>query len=142
MAEKSLEILASLCAKSCYIDSQAAVMRIDRRIKMHDDIEQYHVVHRERYLEVFSLDLAPLLKTLVHFYSSDSFKLKHTGRLYFQYVPGGDERSYSLSTARSARTCGAAVSLSSIKMPSAVRFVRLERSASRSYIAHRSRYKS
>lgn len=48
---------------------------IDPPIKMHDNIEQQHVIHRERRSEAISLNLALLRKTIVQFYSSVSEEL-------------------------------------------------------------------
>jgi len=44
-------------------------------IKMHDDIDQHHVFHRERCLEILSLDLALLPNIIVHLYSGVSDKI-------------------------------------------------------------------
>lgn len=55
-------------------------MRIVPHIKMQDDIEKEHVGHRERLFDTLSLDLALLLKIIVHLDSSFSDKLWHTER--------------------------------------------------------------
>lgn len=39
----------------CNIDSQAAAIRINLPIEMHDEIEQHHGAHRKRRLAGFSL---------------------------------------------------------------------------------------
>lgn len=64
-----------MCYKVCNFDSQAAAMRIVPAIEMHSDFEREDVVHRERLSDGLSLDLALLLKIIVHSDSSVSDKL-------------------------------------------------------------------
>lgn len=50
-------------------------MHIFPAIKMHNNFDSEDVVHRERPSDVLSLDLALLLKIIVHFNSSIGDKL-------------------------------------------------------------------
>lgn len=48
---------------------------------MHDDFDKEHVVYRERLFDSLSLGLALLSEIIVHFYTSDSDKLRYLGQL-------------------------------------------------------------